>query len=230
MNKLFALFAILIFSIPFYTNAQGIDLLWQGDTYTPPFYKGRPLWTDQSRVIIVAIPDITGGSNLFYKWSKNGTVLGGANGVNGIGQNSLIFTSSIIGRPQEINLDLLSSDKAVLASASINLDPTYPELLIYEDNPLYGLLFHREVGGRYNLTDEEVTLKAFPMFFSVENPLQSSLDFTWRTGGNTNKESSVTYRIPDGASGTSEIFTQIKNTERILQSASKNFTLQFGDK
>src|SRR3990167_742525 len=86
--------------------AQSVDILWQGDTYTPPFYKGKSLWSNQSRITFVAIPQGLGNpASLNYKWTKNGTVLGN---INGIGKNTLSFTDSILSRPQTIRVDILS--------------------------------------------------------------------------------------------------------------------------
>ena len=52
----------------------GVTILWEADTYTPPFYKGKPLASAQSSIRAVAIPDtgnaknILGAGNLVYVW------------------------------------------------------------------------------------------------------------------------------------------------------------------
>ena len=66
MKKIVFLFAIysLLFTV---VNAQSVDLLWQGETYVPPFYKGKSLWSDQSRITLFAIPQGLGNpANLNY--------------------------------------------------------------------------------------------------------------------------------------------------------------------
>jgi hypothetical protein len=209
------------------TRAQEVDLLWQGETYTSPFYKGRSLWSDQARVNLVAIPHGLGNSaSLDYKWTKNGTILGN---INGVGKNTLVFSGSVISRPQTVKVDILSSQKTVLASASVTLVPASPILAIYENNPLYGFMFHKETGGGHEIKEKEVTFTAFPFFFSAPSRANVDLTYEWRTnaGGIENKNS-VTYRAPDDTVGKSDVRVNIRSTEKILQNANKSFLVEFG--
>jgi len=218
------------------TYAQSVDLLWQGETYASPFYKGRTLWSSQSRITLVAIPHGLGNpSNLNYKWTKTGTILGNRNGV---GKNNISFTDSVLSRPQTIKVeilpleqgDILSSDRAVLASASVNIAPIRPALIIYENNPLYGFMFHREVGNTYKLETKEITFTAFPFFFIALDRMDTSLSYEWSTNaGGAGTRSSVTYRTPDDATGSSAIQVRAVNKDKITQSANKNFLIQYGN-
>lgn len=208
--------------------AQSVDLLWQGDTYTPPFYHGRSLWSNQSRISFVAIPhDLGNPANLNYKWTKNGTILGN---INGIGKNTLSFVDPIISKPQIIKVEVLASDKTVLATRSVLATPIPPVLTIYENNPLYGFLFNREVNKTFQLEEKEVTFTAFPFFFNVSNRLDGTIGYEWDTNAETGAEAknSVTYRIPDGAKGTSEIHVSASSTEKLLESAVNSFVIRFG--
>jgi hypothetical protein len=207
--------------------AQSVDLLWQGETYTPPFYKGKSLWSSQSRITFVAMTQGLGNpANLYYKWAKNGTVLGN---INGVGKNSLSFTDSILSRPQTIRVDILSGENAVLASASVFVAPESPVLDVYENNPLYGLMFHRSVNEEYQFQDQETTFTAFPVFFSVLNREDKTINYKWRTNANDiENKNSVTYRAPDNVTGASQIQVNASNKEKILQSGGKSFLIQFG--
>ena len=214
--------------------AQEVDILWQGDVYAPPFYQGRELWTNQSEIIIQAIPHIKDGvggelnpTTLTYKWWKNSTVLGTANGV---GKNSITFTGSIIDRPQVIKIEILNSDGALLASASKEFSPVVPSLLVYENNPLYGIMFNKEVGSSYKMTDSEITFIAFPLFFSSLEKDPEFLKYNWRTNaGGAGNTSSVTYKSPENTSGSARISVRISNEDRIIQSSEKSFLLNFNE-
>ena len=220
--------------LPITSHAQEIDLLWQGDVYTPPFYEGRALWTNQSEITLYAVPHIPnpiGGefssTELVYKWWKNSTVLGTA---NGIGKNSITFTGSIIDRPQSIKIEILSKDGALLASATREFSPIVPSLLIYENNPLYGIMFNREVGSSYKMRGSEITLVAIPLFFSSFERDPEFLKYSWRTNAGGSKTSnSVTYRIPENTSGSSRVNIRVSNEDRIIQSSERSFLLDFND-
>ena len=211
-------------------QAQSVDLLWQGETYTPPFYKGKALWSSQSRITLLAIPQGISGNpaNLTYKWSRNGTILGN---INGIGKNTLAFTGSVLSKSETIKIEIISSQGTALASKSVTLTPTSPILAIYENNPLYGFMFHRETNGTHELQEREVTFAAFPFFFSTSDRRDSTLKYEWRTNaGGVENTNSVTYRTPDDATGSSEVRVNTSHGDKIMQNANKNFLIQFGNK
>src|SRR3989344_1121949 len=209
-------------------RAQSVDLIWQGNGYVPPFYQGRTLWSKQTKVSFLAISHGLGSSaNLYYKWTKNGTVLGN---LNGIGKNNFSYTDTILSRTQTVKVEILSDTDEVLASATVALTPVSPSLLVYENNPLYGFMFHKEVGGNYRLNESEITFSAFPLFFDVTSREDSSLVFAWRTNtGAVETGDSVTYRAPDDVSGSSQVSITVSNKDKITQEARKGFLVQFGE-
>jgi hypothetical protein len=214
-------------------RAQEIDFLIQGDTYTPPFYKGRSLWSTQTKITAVAIPRIPGVSNtssLEYIWTKNGTVLGGPQGVNGVGRSTLTFTDQISER-QIIKLEILSSEGALLTEESITISPVKTEVLVFENNPLYGFLFHNEVGQEYSMKGSEVTFAAFPLFFSAINIGASSIEYRWQSNNESLGISpETTLRSPDGIRGSSIINVKASHKDKFLQESRKNFLVEFGQR
>ena len=225
-NTLLLLILASCFLIPDSVFAQSVDLLSQGDGYTPPFYQGRTLWSSQSRVTLRAIPQGLGNpSNLNYKWTKNGTVLGS---ISGVGKSTLSFMDSILSRSQNIKVEIIAGSGAVLAESSTTLNPTQPSLLVYENNPLYGFMLHRGVSGNYKLNSPEITFAAFPLFFST-NSRTDNLNYEWQTNDGTREtKNAVTYRIPEGGKGASQVTLHVSNQDKILQDVSESFLVQFG--
>lgn len=228
----FVTFTFILFTIYYLLStsalAQSVDLLWQADTYTSPFYKGRALWSNQSRITLTAVPHGLGSSaNLIYKWTRNGTVLGN---ISGRGQNTIAFTDSVLSRPQTFKVDILSNDEIVLTSMSSTFIPTSPNLVIYENNPLYGFMFHREMSGTRQLEEREITFTAFPFFFSASNRMDDALGYEWRTNtGGVETKNSVTYRTPEDAAGVSRVSIRAFNQDKIMQDTNKSFLVQFGN-
>lgn len=210
----------------FVVRAQSVKLLWQGETYTPPFYEGASLWTNQSRVTLVAVTHGLGNPNtLNYKWTKNGTVLGN---INGVGKDSLSFTDSIISRAQNIKVEVLSGQNQTLAESSVYITPQTTLLNIYENNPLYGFMFNKEVGKKHNLIGKEITFVAFPLFFSASSRIDNNLKYSWQANtSNVDVGNSITYRVPENTSGSSQISVGVSNGTKITQSANKSFLVQF---
>jgi hypothetical protein len=209
-----------------------IDFLWQGSVYTPPFYKGRPLWTKQSQLTITAIPHVTGpnggrldSNTLVYRWTRNTKIIGEN---SGIGRNSFTMLDSPLSRDENIGLEVFDANNILLTKGSINLLATHPTILIYEDNPLYGTMFHREVGQSYIAREREISFTAVPLFFSVPSRTSSNLSYEWGADGDIRTGNSVTYRVPDGTSGTSNVRVDIKHRDNFIQNSTRNFLVQFG--
>lgn len=228
---LFLLTSYFLLLTPAITFAQSVDLLWQGDAYTPPFYQGHTQWSKQSKITLLAIPNSLGNpSALSYRWVRNGTVLGS---LSGIGKNTFTYTDTIISRSQNFRVEITAVDdyeSPILAQAFLTLTPSNPTLVVYENNPLYGFMFHREVSGTYPLNESEVTFAAFPLFFSVANRADGNLTYKWQTNtGETESKNAVTYRAPEGSVGTSAVYVDVANQNKIMQAAKNNFLVQFGN-
>jgi hypothetical protein len=222
----FALYSL--FFIPYSTSAQNVDLLWQADTYTPPFYQGKASWSAQSTIKLIAIPNGLGNPNsLNYQWIRNGTVLGR---ISGIGQNTINYTDSVISRPQKFEVEIVAGDERVLASASVTLSPSTPSLLVYERNPLYGYIFQKEIGAGFQMADQEVSLSAFPMFISPAVRDMPNFSYRWRSNaGEAENSNSVTYRVPEGGSGSARVNLRLTNNLLIMNDLTRDFLIQFGE-
>lgn len=210
-------------------RSSEVDILWQGETYTAPFYKGRSLWSSQSKITLVAIPHGVGNvnlSNLNYRWTKNGTVLGS---LSGVGRNTLSLTDTVLSKSQTIDVEVLSGQGTPLASASVLVTPVSPTFAFYENNPLHGFMFHREISGTYELKSPEVTFSAFPFFFSASNRFDANMTYEWRVNDTDPKiGNSSTYRAPEQTEGTSRISVHASHRDWILQDIDREFLIQFG--
>ncbi len=211
-----------------------VDLLWQGKSYTPPFFKGRALWSNQGQIILFAVPHTSSpdgtplkSSELIYRWSKDGTVISNSSGT---GKNSIILTDSVLSLPQTITVEVLSDANTIVGSKSIRLASIAPSVLIYEDSPLYGPLFNREVGDKFILSSQEVSFSAFPLFFSTLSKSESNISYSWGTNSASEQPGSrITFRAPETGSGSSNISLKIDNVSKLLQSTQRSFLVQFGN-
>lgn len=68
----------VIFRKNIVSKPAGLDILWQAiHSYTPPFYKGKALPTNEGIVKIIALPDFQVGTktvtpkNVIYNWKRN---------------------------------------------------------------------------------------------------------------------------------------------------------------
>lgn len=224
------LFLLALFLLPLATRAANdVDLLWQGKTYTPAFYQGRALWSYQSRGVVVAVPHVSGfgPASLYYKWTQDGTVRGS---LSGVGKQSYNITDSALSLSTQIKVDVLNpSDQSLLASASITLKPVPWKAVIYEDNPLYGTLLNKAVASEFDLNGPEVSFLAVPYFSTVTTRTAPAIDYSWTSGGDKRSGYKVTYRVPEGGSGSSPITFRAINSQIIQEPIIKDFLVKFGN-
>ncbi len=219
-------FLFLVSSEP--ALAQSVDLLWQGETYTPPFYQGKSLWSKQTSLTFVAIPQGLGNpSNLNYQWTRNGTVLGL---ISGVGKNSMVYRDNIFSKPVSVKVEIVDADENVLASASTLLRPVETDLMVYEDHPLYGFMFHRAIGEAFKLSKDEVTFAAFPYFSDVASRLEEGLVYKWSSNSAEDQRGpSAVYRIPEKEKGSALVGIRFNDPELVLTDIGRSFLVQFGD-
>lgn len=213
-------------AIPSIGLAQSVDILWEGETYTPPFYEGASLWGAQSMIKLVAIPQ---GINevVSYVWSRNGTVLGSLSGPE---RNSLRVEDSIFSKTQSIRVELRNSAGKTIVENSINIAPVAQEVWVYENHPTLGYLFNQAASNSYTIRADEINLASFPIHFSVRSKEDPSINFSWRSNAREDgQNNSVTYRVPEGESGQTSIRSRIALPQYLKQTAEKNFLIQFGN-
>lgn len=203
------------------------DLLWQADTYTPPFYKGKALHSSQDPIMVHAEPFIVNTSGtrldpnkLVYKWKLNGNVNATASGT---GKKTFKVVPSILPKPAEISVEITSTDNVYRSEASIVVPTSNPEIVLYENHPLYGIRTARALNGKdFALTSSEANIVAEPFFFSRNQKDFDLLTYSWSLNNSSvNQEGNeIVVRKPTGeGSGKSQISLTIKNLERILQTA-----------
>jgi len=214
---------------------ENLDVLWQANSYTPPFYEGKALFAPEGTVTIMAMPGFisTGGSvigskKLIYTWTENDTVLGDQSGY---GVNTLTLTGDVISKPLNIDVDVKSTDGTLEADQDVIINPENPEALLYADDPLYGILFNHAITDTYGLSAQEVTFQSFPFYFNGKDRTNSDLSYNWQLNNSQilsgNSSDSMTFRNTQSNAGTASISLGISSVSEILQNASASFNLDF---
>lgn len=212
-----------------------VNILWEAQTYTPPFFKGKALFSHQSTVVFFAQPELMSNgkqlnpANLIYTWSKDGTVLGS---LSGYGKQSLILTGSVISRPLRIFVEVTDPITNISGSGVITITPVEPEVLTYVVSPLYGVQYEKAIKNNLPLIGKEVTLQAEPYYFSaLDKNTLNNLAYNWSINGtllsdNLNTRTRVFRKVGD-IFGVSNIGLKIGNDYKLLQFASYQLAIDF---
>lgn len=164
-----------------------IDLLWESDSYVPPFYEGRALPSAGTVLRLQAAPHFRspgGGelpaSGLTYTWRRNDEVIAS---VSGRGKFTATIPAPALFGVDVISVEAASFDGAFSGEASARIPSTEPTLALYENHPLFGILYNRALGGETLIPDSEMTFAAIPYFAEARSPNDRALNWSWRVNG-----------------------------------------------
>ncbi|HVU06500.1 MAG TPA: hypothetical protein VHC46_01220 [Thermodesulfobacteriota bacterium] len=203
-----------------------VDLLWQSDGYAPPFYKGKALETYGSSFKVTAISNLVGSNGkradpktLVYSWKKNGMADGAQSGY---GKDSYTGTqSSYVRGGDDISVEVSTVSHDAGATRTITITPAAPEVLFYENSPLYGIVYERALAGSMTLAGEEITLRAEPFNISASKMLLNDLSIDWTLNDTTVSDfkdrNEITLRTTGAAGGQSNIGILIQHKTKLLQ-------------
>lgn len=212
-----------VFSESTTVTPGAIDMIWESNSFTPPFYKGKALPPRKSDITVFAFPTIYNPNGtllnpdrLTYEWSTREGVNINESGFN---RNSFEFQVGSIAIISPITLKLYSEQGQLVGSKTIFIDYYEPELLLYEKNPLGGIFFNNAIRGTYKMKNKEVSLSAFPLFFDIPKNTIGNVTYEWKLNGYT-LENSITSEITfrsDETKGTAKLDILAKNDSRFFE-------------
>ena len=213
----------------------GISLLYEAFTYTPPFYKGKALNTNQADITVSAFPEIFDSvgrkfntNELMFTWKLDDFVIGSS---SGIGKNYLTIPGSTPPKDLKITVTATSLSQNISASNTLDIPRSKPVILFYEVNPVYGIMFNKSIGEEIKLLNDEFSFYAAPFYFSVGYPNSSVLKYTWSLKNNEVPNQTVknifTVRQEKSGSGSANAKVSIINEQRFLQQAKNESVINY---
>jgi hypothetical protein len=214
-----------------------VDLIWEAETYTPPFYKGKALPSSNADVRVVAMPHFVADSgvkllrsDLVFTWKVDGKILGN---VSGRGKDSITIEGPQIFRAKIVEVEISSIGNSLQGKGIIGISSVEPKIVFYENNPILGMKYENAVRESILLSQDEMTITAHPYFFSSKRRIGSGLEYSWNVDGSSvnslpDDDSSITFRQVGDGEGEADISLSIHSMNKILQSARESFLLLFG--
>lgn len=161
-----------------------VDLLWEANSYVPPFYKGLPLPTQEGTMNIVAIPNFKKKkfpNDAVFSWSKNDDPILESSGYK---KNSLTYSLSYLRNDQSAAVTVNSVDGVESATKELKIFAVKPKIVFYERSPLLGLDLSKALAGSYSPNESQTSIFAVPYFFSTKDISEKNLAFSWVINGN----------------------------------------------
>ena len=224
------------FSKSFDLYPTSIDLLWQANTYTPPFFEGKAKHTTEGAVTVVAIPSfaINGKmipkEELVYQWTNNGHPMSNSSGY---GKYSVTIRNNFIKTKEEVSVGVSTPDKTIFSTKKTMIPVEKPEIVFYEDHSLYGTLFNSGIVRETNLLGKEMSFAVAPYLFAVDDPTNPRLVYTWLVNGASGQvgdsREKLTFRNESEDSGQTRVGLKIIDGARVISFAENDFLIDFGN-
>lgn len=154
------------------------------ETYTPRWYKGKALPTQNSLARIIAVPQIAiGGAllrpeNLIYRWSLNDQT----DALSGIGQQVFRFRLSDLPKTlHQIRVAVEDGEGIIRKEGRIFVSAVTPQVKIYPASPLGGVEFRSSSAFLLTKIRGLFDSVAEPFFFSASS--RKNLRYLWRVSG-----------------------------------------------
>lgn len=208
-----------------------VDLVWEGNTYTPPFYHGKPLTTGSSAVTVLAVPNIiqngarVSSDDLVYRWYVNDAQ---APKKSGYGASWFSLTTPQFENEFTVRVVAETRDGSIRTTNEISIKPVRPEIVIYQRSPLLGLRFDQATGASHTMNNGEVTFVAFPLYLtSTEGG-----EYQWLVDGKDATTSnvdprSITFRKTVDGVGNFSIAVKYQNPTLLFEYGTQTFNLKF---
>lgn len=212
-----------------------VEIIYEPFTYTPPFYKGRSLFTSQSAIKFVAVASFFNNagqrynaSDLIYQWTINGQVY---ESVSGAGKNIFYYQSPLIQRDMVVGVNVLSPNSNTKAKDEVEISLYNPQVFAYENNPIYGSMFEKAVLNNFLLNRSEVELTAVPFFFNTDSRENINLQYKWLINGEEIQigptQGSVIFGNQDDIAGSSQIGIVVNKIDNLLQQSQTSLRINF---
>lgn len=159
-----------------------VDLVWETPTLAPALYRGKHLPVAGAPITLQAIPHISNGetalspSELIFKWSKNGQILGS---LSGRGRDVLRTELSTFDDRDTISVVVTSADRRVGAQAEATVYAVDPVVRLYYEHPLYGLMDHAALGSTSFTPEREISFAAVPYFVAAPSQNDRGFSYVW---------------------------------------------------
>ena len=224
------------FTRTFIFRPGSVILLWEANTYTPPFYVGKALYSPGANIRILALTSVadSGGvaispENLIFKWEINGDAYADR---SGLGKNVLDITGGQLRQAEIIGVDVLRADGSKAGRGDVLIPTTPPRALFYKKDPLRGVLYEKALRESFQLSEQETTFVAEPYYIAGRSRGSGEFIYEWTLNGLSidpqgEDKSTITLRQEGSQSGRATLSFSMQNTnlKKLLQQTSATLQL-----
>lgn len=168
----------------------GVDVIWSTDTYAPLFYKGQPLPSSGSEIIVEALPYLynenrikIADNDIYFNWFLNGTRDSKQSRIG-----NKFFTFKKGDRVDNLVLNVQDRSGKIKAEKEIKFENTTPKPQLYLVKPLIGIISDKTLDKEFAHAEEELTLLVEPFNVGKQAVLTNRITYQWKLDDDIIKE------------------------------------------
>ncbi len=212
---------------------QDLDILWEAETYTPPFYRGKALPSSEAYITFFALPHffVSGKklapTELTYTWKINNKIL---SDFSGLGKTSIRIKGPELFSKMEVEVAVSNRTGSTSQNKKLTIEPIFPELIFYREDALEGTNYAKVLENPAKFGEGEVGVRVEPYFFSLSEI--NFLDYAWRVNGFLSKQYEksrvVVFRNREGQEkGRVSVSLEVQNQKNVGQISKASAMLEF---
>jgi len=207
-------------------SPTNVDILWEANTYVPPFYKGKKLASREAQITVTAIPQFSNPTQDsirtgVYYWNRNFNPI---TDMSGYGKQSFTFDNSPIKSTETISVIVKNRTETEVAQRDIDLPFRDPFFVYYPKNGSRVKWTNGSRGGF--VSDEQLfELVVSPYYLLVDNI--NNVPFSWSTSTgsqlsilNPLRPNEMNFQIEGQRGASVRINTTTEHTQKLLQTGS----------
>jgi hypothetical protein len=214
-----------------------VNMVWEADTSVPPWFKGKALYSAGSSLTITAFPQVilngktVTSNNLSFQWKRNETPLTQSSGK---GRNQITFKGNQLLPTEEVSVEVYAGS-AILARGAVTVPAYKPQVVLYERDPLRGVLYDQTFSGSVSLSETEITVQAAPYYFANSSIINGTAPYVWTLNGDKAEgpqtaSGILTLRQSGSGAGRAQLEVSVQNndSDKYVQSAKTAIQILFG--
>ena len=208
-----------------------VDLIWEAETYTPPFYKGKALPSNYSDISVMGIPHILSDdeSEFIYTWTEDRFNM--IKSASGYMRNVIVTQSAESPLRKYIDLEIGSLKTSAKATKRVTIPTFEPHAVMYKSSELTGTDYTMAINQSLKLTGNEVLIRAEPFNLSQKAFEDNHIKFEWSLDGKKILETNVDGLEFSFGKGNISVESRINfkatNEDDWFQMASKVFSIVY---
>jgi hypothetical protein len=190
-----------------------VSLVWEAETYTPPWYRGKALASPGSVVrasaeawFIRKDGSRISNDQILFSWKRNGILL---TTLSGVGKSTLTMPAPQLHADDSLSVTASSRDGSFEGNSIVVIPSASVQPVLYPTSPTGGVSYISALGESVTVIDSETTVVAELYFASIRNRNDAQMQYQWSVNGEVSRPESEASKLTIALANTGAVTAKI---------------------